>query len=87
MMDYNENKDIVYGLREVLTMYRILKAYRAARNEKQEDVIKFLGLKSVTAYSLKESGKGDFKLREAKLLADHYNTTIDHLFFGSEVHI
>ncbi len=32
------------------------------------------------SYHLKESGKGDFSLTEAKILAKHFKTTIDVLF-------
>lgn len=66
-------------------MYTMLKAYRAAYKKNQKDIADILEI-SVPTYSKKETGKVPFLLPEAKTLADHFNTTIEHLFFGQKLH-
>ncbi|PFK07974.1 transcriptional regulator [Bacillus cereus] len=45
----------------------------------QEAVSKVINISKQTYY-LKESGKRDFTLTEAKKLAKHFKTTVDDLF-------
>ena len=52
---------------------------RKEANLKQTEVAKALNITNVT-YSLKENGKYDFTLAEAKDLAKYFNTTLDELF-------
>ena len=61
-----------------------LAAYRKLHNLKQEDVAKMLNMSKVS-YSYKENGKQEFRLSEAKTLADYFGVTIDSLFFNNEV--
>ena len=61
-----------------------LAAYRKLHNLKQEDVAKMLNMSKVS-YSYKENGKQEFRLSEAKTLADYFGVTIDSLFFSNEV--
>lgn len=61
-----------------------LAAYRKLHNLKQEDVARMLNMSSVS-YSYKENGKQEFRLSEAKTLADYFGVTIDSLFFNNEV--
>ncbi len=63
-----------------------LVAYRKLHNLKQEDVAKILNM-SKTSYSYKETGKQEFRLNEAKILADYFGTTIDNIFFNNSVNI
>ena len=56
-----------------------LAAYRKLHNLKQEDVAKMLNMSKVS-YSYKENGKQEFRLSEAKTLADYFGVTIDSLF-------
>ncbi|WP_195938662.1 helix-turn-helix transcriptional regulator [Romboutsia sp. 1001713B170131_170501_G6] len=63
-----------------------LVAYRKLHNLKQEDVAKILNM-SKTSYSYKETGKQEFRLNEAKILADYFGTTIDDIFFNNLVNI
>lgn len=61
-----------------------LAAYRKLHNLKQEDVAKMLNMSKVS-YSYKETGKQEFRLSEAKALAEYFGVTIDSLFFTDEV--
>lgn len=63
-----------------------LKAYRKLYDLTQEDTAKLLDI-SNTSYSLKESGRKDFKLSEAKCLADYFGTTVDEIFFSNSVNL
>lgn len=48
---------------------------------KQTEVARLLNVTNVT-YSLKENGKNDFTLKEAKTLAGYFSCTLDDLFGG-----
>lgn len=61
-----------------------IKIYRALHSLKQEDISKKLGI-TLGTYSLKESGKAQFTLGEAKIIADLFNKTIDEIFFENKV--
>jgi len=50
----------------------------------QEDIAKKLGL-AETTFNRKLNGKSEFKLSEAKQLADLFNLTVDELFFSNIV--
>ncbi|MCE9676590.1 helix-turn-helix domain-containing protein [Paraclostridium bifermentans] len=63
-----------------------LAAYRKLYELNQEDVAKMLNM-SKTSYSYKETGKQEFRLNEAKMLADYFGTTIDEIFFNNSVNI
>lgn len=63
-------------------MYRNLKAYRVKFGLTQVDLAKKLDI-TPGAYSFKETGRTQFTLKEAKLIADLFGTTIDELFFES----
>lgn len=63
-----------------------LAAYRKLCNLSQKEVAELLNM-SNTSYSLKESGKNEFKLSEAKILADYFGTTVDEIFFNNSVNL
>lgn len=63
-----------------------LAAYRKLHNLKQEDIAKILKM-SKTSYSYKETGKQEFRLNEAKTIADYFGVSIDEIFFKNEVNI
>lgn len=54
-----------------------LKDLRKERGETQIELAKLLGLKTASAYNKKENGKVPISLEEAKILADHFNKSID----------
>ena len=60
-----------------------LAAYRKLHNLKQEDVAKMLNMSKVS-YSYKENGKQEFRLSEAKTLADYFGVTTDYLLGRTE---
>lgn len=55
----------------------VLKDLRKEKGETQIEVAKLLGLKTASAYSKKENGKVPISLEEAKILAVHYNKSLD----------
>ena len=63
-----------------------LPVYRKLHNLTQEDVAKYLNISNVS-YSYKETGKQDFRLLEAKALADLFDATIEEVFFNDEVNL
>lgn len=60
-------------------MYPILYITRKKRKETAKSVAGFLNITRQT-YALKESGERQFTLKEAKIIAEHYDTSIDYLF-------
>lgn len=60
-------------------MYKNLFILRREHRMTQEDAGKLVNICQQTYY-LKEKGKRDFTLKEAKLLAKHFKTTVDELF-------
>ncbi|MGA5662763.1 helix-turn-helix transcriptional regulator [Bacillus bombysepticus] len=60
-------------------MYQNLFIARRENRMTQETAGKLINITKQT-YHLKESGKRDFTLTEAKLLAKHFKTTVDDLF-------
>ncbi|HDX9641465.1 TPA: helix-turn-helix domain-containing protein [Bacillus mobilis] len=60
-------------------MYQNLFIARRENKMTQEAAGKIINV-TKQSYHLKESGKGDFSLTEAKTLAKHFKTTIDVLF-------
>ncbi|PGB53200.1 helix-turn-helix transcriptional regulator [Bacillus anthracis] len=60
-------------------MYQNLFIARRENRMTQETAGKLINITKQT-YHLKESGKRDFTLMEAKLLAKHFETTVDDLF-------
>lgn len=60
-------------------MYINLFIARRESRMTQEAASKVINIAKHT-YHLKESGKRDFTLTEAKMLAKHFNTTVDDLF-------
>lgn len=66
-------------------MYYKLYVARKEKNLKQKDVARIVKMHSVT-YSRKEREELDFTLKEAFVLADLFETTVDELFSkGSEI--
>lgn len=61
-----------------------LAAYRKLHNLNQKEVAKLLNMSNVS-YSFKETGKQEFRLSEAKFLADYFGISIDELFFNHSV--
>ncbi|MBJ8052962.1 helix-turn-helix domain-containing protein [Bacillus cereus] len=60
-------------------MYQNLFIARREQRMTQEAVAKVISI-TKQSYHLKECGKRDFSLTEAKILAKHFKTTIDTLF-------
>ena len=60
-------------------MYPILYIARKKRKESATKLAKKLCI-TRQAYAKKESGETQFTLKEAKQLAEHYDTSIDYLF-------
>lgn len=60
-------------------MYKNLFIARRERRMTQENTGKLINI-SKQSYHLKESGKRDFSLTEAKTLAKYFKKTIDDLF-------
>ncbi|MCU4942120.1 helix-turn-helix domain-containing protein [Bacillus cereus] len=60
-------------------MYQNLFIARRENRMTQETAGKLINITKQT-YHLKESGKRDFTLTEAKLLAKHFKRTVDDLF-------
>lgn len=60
-------------------MYKNLFIARKENRMTQEETGKLVGL-SKQGYHLKESGKTDFRVKEAQMLAKFFNTTVDYLF-------
>lgn len=50
----------------------------------QEDMAKKLGFRSKSGYAMIENGNNNFKLKQAKIVADTLETTIDELFFDNK---
>lgn len=57
-----------------------LRALRVERGLKQKEIAKLLDL-SRTTYVNKENGVSDFKLCEARVLAEYFSVSMDDLFF------
>lgn len=55
----------------------ILKDLRMKNGETQMEIAKLLGLKTASAYSKKENGKVPISLKEAKILSNHFNQSVD----------
>ncbi|HDR4873419.1 TPA: transcriptional regulator [Bacillus cereus] len=60
-------------------MYQNLFIVRRENRMTQETAGKLINITKQTDH-LKESGKRDFTLTEARLLAKHFKTTVDDLF-------
>ncbi|MEF7556197.1 helix-turn-helix transcriptional regulator [Bacillus thuringiensis] len=60
-------------------MYQKLFIARRENRMTQEAASKVINISKQTYY-LKEKGKSDFTLTEAKKLAKHFKTTVDDLF-------
>ncbi|MBT2579187.1 helix-turn-helix domain-containing protein [Bacillus sp. ISL-8] len=60
-------------------MYKNLFIARKENRMTQKDAGKLVNICQQTYY-LKENGKRDFTLKEAKGLAKHFKTTVDELF-------
>lgn len=61
-----------------------IKALRVARDLRQEDVAKILGI-SLNSYNNKENGRRDFSLQEANSLAELFGYSIEEIFFKNNV--
>lgn len=77
----NINNLIIYaGGKENMTK-NSLKSFRVKFGLTQKDLADKLDI-SVTSYSLKETGKSQFTLKEAKEIANLFNSTIDNVFYN-----
>lgn len=63
----------------------IIKALRAQRGETLKDMAALLGLKAVSAYSARENGLRDFRQGEMEILANHFERSVQDIFFANEV--
>lgn len=61
-----------------------IKIYRTMKGINQGELAKVMGI-TLSTYSKKETGKAVFTLLEAKVLSEYFNTTIEELFFNTEV--
>ena len=61
-----------------------IKALRAVKGLRQEDLAKFLGI-SLNSYNNKENGKREFSLMEANSLAKLFGYSIEEIFFKNNV--
>lgn len=62
--------------------YPMLYIARREKGDTQKEIAKKLSI-SPQRYQLKESGKANFTLPEAKILSDMYEISIDELFSSS----
>ncbi|KKB75322.1 MULTISPECIES: helix-turn-helix transcriptional regulator [Bacillus] len=60
-------------------MYSTLFITRKEKRKSQKDIAKVLNIHT-QSYHLKEAGKREFTLSEAKKLAHYFNTSLDNLF-------
>ncbi len=67
-----------------MVAYPNLKAHRASRSITQKDIASSILKVGEVTYNLKENGKKQFSLSEAKKLADFFGVTIDELFFANK---
>ena len=77
----NINNLTVYAGGENNMTKNSLKSFRVKFGFTQKDIADKLGI-STTAYSFKETGKNQFTLKEAKEIANLFNTTIDNVFYS-----
>jgi DNA-binding XRE family transcriptional regulator len=63
----------------------MLKSLRVMYDLTQEDMARKLCL-SIVSYRNKENGQNDFSLKEAKIISNLFNKTIDEIFFANEVY-
>lgn len=61
-----------------------IKKFRESQNLKQEDLAKIINVSAVN-YSKKENGNVKFSLNEARVIAQHFNKSIEELFFNDKV--
>lgn len=59
-------------------MSTLIKILRIINNETQQQLAEKLGC-DVSTFSIKESGKREFSLKEARILSKHYNVSMDKL--------
>ncbi|MGL4819503.1 MAG: helix-turn-helix transcriptional regulator [Bacilli bacterium] len=60
-------------------MYKTLFVSRKEKNLTQQQLAEKIGTSKQT-YHLKEKGKSDFTVKEAKMLANIFGVTLDELF-------
>lgn len=73
------------GCHHTVTKNYVLKAVRAFHDQSQEDMLDVVGLKTISAYNKKENGKVSFTQDEMQKLSNHFNMTVDALFYADEV--
>lgn len=66
-------------------MINRLQELRLAHNETQRDIADVLNLKTAALYCKRELGYFPVTLKEAYLLAVHWGTTIEELFFADGI--
>ncbi len=62
-------------------MYDKLRKIRKNNGESVDKMMNLLNLKTKAAYYKKENGTINFTLLEAKKIAEHFNASIDEIFF------
>lgn len=62
-------------------MYEKLKSVRKNSKSTVKILCKLLGLKTDAAYFKKETGVTNFTIQDGMILAKHFNTTLDGLFW------
>ena len=78
-LDNKKTLDVCENKGETLMLHHRLYVIRRENRLNQKDMAKVLGVHPVT-YHKKESGKNDFELKEAKILAKYFDVTLDDLF-------
>ena len=68
-------------------MFRVLRAYLELKDINHAEFAEQQVGISPESFSNKLNGRTDFKLKEAKKIADYFGKTIDEIFFGNEVNI
>ncbi len=63
---------------------QILKGLRAQNNLTQQDMANLINT-TIQTYNRKELGKREFTLKEAKIIADYFNKSVDEIFFAKIV--
>ena len=66
--------------KKVIT-YARLKGLRAQSGESMADLARILGM-SESTYISRENGKREFKVSEAKIICEHFNTSAEEIFFS-----
>ena len=61
-----------------------IKAFRESMGLKQEEFAKIINVSTVN-YSKKENGTVKFSLNEARRISEHFNKSIETIFYAHEI--